>query len=391
MTEPARRLKNLVILGSTGSIGRQTLEVVERYPELFKVVGVAARDETELLLEQVNKFSPVWVGVSGSRAYQELKQRLPAGVHLVSGMEGLRELASLPLADMVVVALSGSVGIQPTLAAINAGKNIALANKETLVAAGDIVMDAVRRAGVALLPVDSEHSAIFQCLAGEEKHVKHLWLTASGGPFRDFSPEQLEGITPELALHHPVWKMGPKITIDSATLMNKGLEVIEAHHLFSTEYEQIQVVVHRESVVHSMVELVDGSFLAHMGVADMRIPIQLALSYPERLDSPGDPLDFPSLGSIHFEPVDTVRFPALDLAYRAGITGGTMPAVMNAANEVAVELFLKGKIGFKVIVALVERVMFRHTPIQKPGLETILEADTWARQQCLELSTITHP
>jgi 1-deoxy-D-xylulose-5-phosphate reductoisomerase len=390
MTEPDQGLKKLIILGSTGSIGRQTLEVVQRYPERYRVLGLAARDETDILLEQVNKFGPAWVGVFSARAGQEMKQKLPAGVHLLSGMDGLCELAALPQADMVVVALSGSVGIQPTLAAIRAGKDIALANKETLVAAGDIVMEAVRRSGVNLLPVDSEHSAIFQCRAGEEKHVKHLWLTASGGPFRDFSPEQLINITPELALHHPVWKMGPKITIDSATLMNKGLEVIEAHHLFATEYERIRVVVHRESIVHSMVELVDGSFLAHMGVADMRIPIQLALSYPERLDSPGDPLDFPSLGSMHFEPVDTIRFPALDLAYQAGAAGGTMPAVMNAANEVAVELFLQGKIGFTMIAALVERVMARHAPIQGPDLEVILEADAWARQQCLELSTNIH-
>lgn len=345
--------RNVVILGSTGSIGRQTLDVIDRYPDRFRVLGLAARNEADMLGEQAARYHPQMVALTDKDAYQEFKNAASTPAEILFGLDGLCELAVLPEADIVVIALSGAVGIKPTLAAIDGGKRIALANKETLVAAGDIVMQAVAYKGVELIPVDSEHSAIFQCLAGEKKHLKNIWLTASGGPFRDFSQEQLEKVTVDMALKHPTWSMGPKITVDSASLMNKGLEVIEAHHLFGVDYDHIQVLVQRESVIHSMVELMDGAFIAHLGTADMRIPIQYALTYPERLHSPVPVLDFASQGRIHFEKPDYNRFPALELAYEAGKTGGTMPAVMNGANEVAVQAFLDGKIAFVRMADLV--------------------------------------
>jgi len=373
---------NVVILGSTGSIGKQALDVVDKYPERFKVVGLAGKNKVSLLLEQIEKYHPAAVSVADDRAYGEIKDGAGSKVKVMSGMEGLCELVSMPEVDCVLVSVSGAVGIQPTLAGIKANKRIALANKETLVAAGDIVMQKVKEQGVLMIPVDSEHSAIYQCLAGEERHLKNIWVTASGGPFREFSHEELEGVTVEMALKHPNWAMGPKITIDSASLMNKGLEVIEAHHLFGVDYDRIKVLVQRESIIHSMVELVDGSFLAHLGVPDMRIPIQYALTYPERAESPAKSLDFTSLGSIHFDRPDTKKFPALELAYNAGKMGGTMPAVLNAANEVAVISFIKGKTGFTDIPVLVEKVMLKHSCVKNPGLEDILEADKWAREVC---------
>lgn len=379
------RPQEIVILGSTGSIGKQALEVIDLHPDHYRVAGLAAKDEIHVIEEQVHKYHPRVVSVSNSEVYNQLKDRLPAGTRLLCDMEGLCELAALPEADTVLVALSGAIGIRPTLAAIRAGKRIALANKETLVAAGDIVMSEVKQYDSVLLPVDSEHSAVFQCLAGEERHLNRIWLTASGGPFREYTRDQLDHVTADMALHHPTWTMGPKITIDSATLMNKGLEVIEAHHLFTVDYDRIQVLVQRESAIHSMVELVDGSFLAHLGSADMRIPIQYALSYPERMKSPGGILDFFSLGKIHFERPDMERFPALRLAYEAGKTGRTMPAVMNAANEVAVGSFLSGKLGFTQIAEVVGKVMQLHQPAADPGLATIMEADNWARETCSRL------
>lgn len=375
----------LVILGSTGSIGQQALEIVDAHPESYRIVGMAARDEVDLIVEQALKYRPGIISVAGPEVGKQIRPRLPEEIKLVYGMDGLCELAAWPEADTILVALSGAIGIKPTLAAIRTGKRVALANKETLVAAGDIVMDEVKRLGVELLPVDSEHSAVFQCLAGEEKHLKRIWLTASGGPFREFTREQLEGVTREMALRHPTWRMGPKITIDSATLMNKGLEVIEAHHLFAVDYDMIEVLVQRESAIHSMVELIDGSFLAHLGSADMRIPIQYALSYPARYTTPGQPLDFVSLGQIHFEAPDMERFPALHLAYVAGKTGKTMPAVMNAANEVAVNRFLAGGLRFLEIADVVAQVMSMHQPHTRPGLETIMEADAWARESCARI------
>lgn len=374
----------IVILGSTGSIGRQALEVVDKYPESFKVIGISARDEVPLLQQQMEQYAPRAVAVGEEQAYQQIKS-IAAGINILYGSEGLCELASMPEADIVLVALSGAVGILPTLAAINAGKRIALANKETLVAAGDLVMKRLAEKKVQMLPVDSEHSAIFQCLAGEEKHLRKIWLTASGGPFRDFSLAELENVTVEMALKHPNWSMGPKITVDSATLMNKGLEVIEAHHLFGVDYDLIEVLVQKESVIHSMVELVDGSFLAHLGVADMRIPIQYALTYPRRIPSPAASLDFKNLNAIHFAAPDTAKFPALHLAYEAGKLGGSMPAVLNAANEVAVNAFLARRTGFTNIAWLAEVVMQEHSNIKEPALEDILQADAWARIRCEEI------
>ena len=377
---------NVVILGSTGSIGKQTLEVADLHPDRFKVVGLAARDEIEELALQVEKYRPAMVAIGETHCYQPLQNRLGAGCQVVAGIDGMCELAGRDEVDIVVVAVSGSIGILPTLAAIRRSRRIALANKETLVAAGDLVMGLAQEHQAPIIPVDSEHSAIFQCLAGETAHLQNIWLTASGGPFRDFTAKELTGVTVDMALRHPNWKMGPKITVDSATLMNKGLEVIEAHHLFGVAYDRIKVVIQKESVIHSMVELVDGAFLGHLGVADMRIPIQYALSYPERLPSPAASLDFSQIGAIHFQQPNLKRFPLLGVAYEAGRIGGTMPAAMNAANEVAVHKFLAGQIGFLEIARLVEKVLEAHSLVARPQLDDIFAVDGWARAYCSELA-----
>jgi len=372
-------LINIVILGSTGSIGLQALDVIARHNERFRVVGLAARNEVDVLKEQAEQFKPKAIAVGDNNAYPALKNSIAGNVELLSGMEGLSAIAAWPDADIILVAVSGAIGILPTLSAIKAKKQIALANKETLVTAGDLVMQEIKNNNINLIPVDSEHSAIFQCLAGEKDNLKKIWLTASGGPFRDFTLQELELVNVEMALCHPNWSMGPKITIDSATLMNKGLEVIEAHHLFGVDYNDIGVLIHPQSIVHSMVELVDGAFLAHLGAADMRIPIQYAFTYPDRLPSSAQYLDFTKLAALKFQAPDIKRFPALELAYKAGRTGGTMPAVLNAANEIAVQYFLGGKIGFTLIPRLVEQVMNRHDTISEPNLEEILSVDKWAR------------
>lgn len=377
--------KNIVIIGSTGSIGEQALEVIARHPEEFNVLGLAAGKNVSRLSEQASHFGAEYLCIGDLDFYASLKDQAGDTCRIMAGMEGLCHLAALEEADIVLIAVSGAVGIEPTLSAIRARKRVALANKETLVAAGDLVMQEVRDYGVELIPVDSEHSAVFQCIRDERNWVRNLWITASGGPFRDYRSEEMEKITVKDALSHPNWKMGAKITIDSATMMNKGLEVIEAHHLFSIDYEHIKVVVQRESVVHSMAEFVDGSFLAHLGAADMRIPIQYAFTYPRRMDSPANTLDFTRLGQIHFEAPDYERFPALLLAIEAGQTGGTMPAVMNAANEIAVQAFLEEKISFKSIPDTVATVMSRHQVIQSPSLEQILAADRWARLESCEI------
>jgi len=379
------RPSNVVILGSTGSIGEQALQVIDRHPDKFKVVGLAARDEVDTIARQVEKYQPRAVALGDEKCYSKLKAKLGGQCQIAMGLEGMCEIASLEDVDTVLVPVSGAVGILPTIAAINKSRRIALANKETLVAAGELVMNLAREKGAMLIPVDSEHSAIFQCLAGESKHLRNLWLTASGGPFRDFDQEQLANVTVDMALKHPNWNMGPKITIDSATLMNKGLEVIEAHHLFAVDYEHIKVLVHKESVIHSMVELVDGSFLGHLGVADMRIPIQYALTYPNRFDSPAASLNFSEIGCIHFQAPDVARFPLLQMAYQAGSQGGTLPAVMNAANEVAVNYFLNRRIKFLEIAELVAAVLEKHELISKPNLEEIFAADSWARVYCKSL------
>jgi 1-deoxy-D-xylulose-5-phosphate reductoisomerase len=379
------KLCNVVILGSTGSIGEQALQVVDQHPDRFRVIGLAAGSNLDRLAVQVQHYQPGMVCIGDESLYSQLRSGVGNGTICTCGIEGMCELASLEEADIVLVAVSGSVGIKPTMEAIRCGKRIALANKETLVAAGDIVMAAARAAECEMIPVDSEHSAIFQCLAGEERSVKNLWITASGGPFREFSREALEAVTVEMALAHPNWNMGAKISVDSASMMNKGLEVIEAHHLFNMSYNRIKVLIQRESVIHSMVEFVDGSFIGHMGVADMRIPIQYAMTYPERLNSPAQSLDFSKLSAIHFETPDPDRFPAFRLACEAGRLGGTMPAVMNAANEVAVQRFLEKKITFSGIPYLVEQVMNRHSRIAHPGLDEIYSCDLWARSICDEL------
>lgn len=380
-----KQRSNIVILGSTGSIGKQALEVVDQHPDQYRVIGLAAKNNIELLQAQVKKYQPLAVALADPQKYKQYQELLGSQCRVLCGVEGMCEIAALDEADTVLVAVSGSVGIQPTLAAIRKSHRIALANKETLVAAGEVVMQAAMENKAQILPVDSEHSAVFQCLQADRPYVKNLWLTASGGPFRDFSPEQLANVTVDMALSHPNWNMGPKITVDSATLMNKGLEVIEAHHLFQVAYDQIKVLVQKESVIHSMVEFVDGSFLAHLGVADMRIPIQYALSYPQRYESLAQQLDFTKLGVIHFAAPDQERFPALALAIAAGRRGGSLPAVMNAANEVAVQSFLQKSITFNKIPRLVEQVMARHDIIEQPSLQEILEADTWAREYCQSL------
>ncbi len=377
---------NVVILGSTGSIGKQTLEVVDLHPDRFRVVGLAARDEIDELALQADKYCPAMVAIGEMDCYMPLKNRLGGACQVVAGMEGMCELASRDDVDIVVVAVSGSIGILPTLAAIRRSRRIALANKETLVAAGDIVMSLAQEYQAPIIPVDSEHSAIFQCLAGEAAHLRNIWLTASGGPFRDYTQQELTRVTVDMALRHPNWKMGPKITVDSATLMNKGLEVIEAHHLFGVSYDRIKVVIQKESVIHSMVELADGAFLGHLGVADMRIPIQYALSYPDRLPSPAAGLDFSQIGAIHFQQPDLQRFPLLRVAYEAGRVGGTLPAVMNAANEVAVHKFLAGQIDFLDIARLVVKVLEAHSSVARPQLDDIFAMDTWARAYCSELA-----
>lgn len=379
------RPRNIVILGSTGSIGDQALQVIDKHPDKFRVVGLAARDEIDAIARQVEKYRPLAVALGDKKCYSELKDRLGNQCGINMGLEGMCALAALDEVDTVLVAVSGAVGILPTIAAINQSRRIALANKETLVAAGDLVMDLAVKKGAMIIPVDSEHSAIFQCLEGENRHLRNLWVTASGGPFRDFSREQLNDITVDMALKHPNWKMGPKITVDSATLMNKGLEVIEAHHLFAVDYDHIKVLVQKESVIHSMVELVDGSFLAHLGAADMRIPIQYALSYPDRYASPAAVLDFSEVGCIHFQKPDWFKFPLLQIAYQAGRCGGTMPAAMNAANEVAVNSFLNRRIRFLDIAGLVSAVVDKHELISNPNLEEIFAADKWARECCQTL------
>ncbi len=377
--------KNIVILGSTGSIGQQALEVIDWHKDSFKVVGLAAFNETEQLRAQTLKYKPQKIVLGDENKYKEFVDQVPAKTELLTGMSGLCELAAMPEADLVLVALSGAVGILPTLAAIEAEKIIALANKETLVAAGDIVMQQAAEKRIDLIPVDSEHSAIFQCLHGERNHLCKIWLTASGGPFRDFNKAEFANVTVDMALKHPKWNMGPKITIDSATLMNKGLEVIEAHHLFNTKYDDIKVVIHKDSIVHSLIELVDGAYLAHIGIPDMRIPIQYAFTYPLRAKTETNRLDLAAVGSLSFNAPDFERFPCLRLAYEAGRAGGTLPAVLNAANEIAVSAFLNFEIGFDIIPVLNEKVMLAHDVQNFPSLDVILSADKWAREYCRRL------
>jgi 1-deoxy-D-xylulose-5-phosphate reductoisomerase len=383
-------MKNVVLLGSTGSIGTSTLKVAEDLPDRIRLLGLAAGNNVELLLEQTRKFEPEMVSITDPAKAQALRDALGTTCEVCAGPEGLLRLATLPAADIVLIAIVGTAGLQPALAAIRAGKDIAVASKEILVMAGEIVMNEARKHGVRVLAVDSEHSAIFQCLDGKpSSSVRKLWLTASGGPFRDattWPKEKFAGITVERALKHPSWVMGRKITIDSATLFNKGLEMIEARWLFDIEMARVGVLVHPQSVIHSMVEFVDGSWLAQLSTPDMCLPIQYALTYPDRAPSERVQTDFPRIGQLTFEPPDVDRFPALALARRAGEAGGTLPAVLNAANEVAVEAFLNGRINFPQVAELVRRTMDAHQVVAHPTLAQILEADDWARRAALEFA-----
>jgi 1-deoxy-D-xylulose-5-phosphate reductoisomerase len=374
-------LKYISILGASGSIGQQTLDVMRAHPDKFRLAAASVGKNVEAARKLIVEFSPVLVAVTDRDAYEVLRCEYSGRTAVVYGEEGLVEAAVCPQADVVVTAVVGSVGLVPTLKAIEAGKTIALANKETLVVAGHLVTAAAKRRGVPLLPVDSEHSAIFQCLQGEKReHVEKLILTASGGSFRDRTREELAHVTVEEALRHPNWSMGAKITIDSATMMNKGFEVIEAHWLFGLPYERIDVVLHRESVIHSLVEFRDTSILAQLGTPDMRIPIQYALAYPERLPlAAAKPLDLAALGALHFAPVDFDRYRCLRFAYEAGKRGGSLPTVLNAANEEAVAAFLAGRIPFLAIEEWIERALERHQPVDDPQLEEIREIDADVR------------
>ncbi|RLE34652.1 MAG: 1-deoxy-D-xylulose-5-phosphate reductoisomerase [Acidobacteria bacterium] len=380
-------MKSLSVLGSTGSIGISTLSVVESFPDRYCIEALAAGLNLEALRPQIRKHQPSVVAVRRHEDAATLAGEFP-GTRFTYGPEGLEEVACAEAADTIVAALVGSVGLAPTLAAIRAGKSIALANKETLVVAGDVVMAAARDAGIDILPVDSEHNAIHQALrVGPSDRVKRLILTASGGPFRTWSAEKIAHATLEETLNHPTWKMGPKITVDSATMMNKGLEIIEAHHLFGMPSEAIDVVVHPQSLVHSLVEYVDGTLIAQLSVNDMRFPIMYALAWPDRLDSPLPALDLAQVAQLTFEAPDPTRFPALRLARQALKAGGEMPAVMNAANEVAVAAFLEGACAFTDITVTVEAVMDQWAPQNRPliDLEQALAADDEARHFAAEI------
>ena len=381
--------KRIALLGSTGSIGQQTLDVVRCFPEQFQIVALAARSNVELLAQQAQEFHPSLVACFADSP-DVVHAAQSAFPHVVFGEQGLLDVATHPEADIVVAATSGLVGLQPTLAAISAGKTIALANKETLVMAGHLVTQAAEHANVSILPVDSEHSAVWQCLRGEQtSEVQRLLLTASGGPFRQATLEQLRSVTVAQALAHPTWRMGPKITIDSATLMNKGLEVLEAHWLFTIPYERIAVVVHPESIIHSMVEFVDGSVKMQASLPSMHLPILNALSYPGRLNTAQTDLvrelRWSDIGRLNFEELDMERFPCFRLALDAGRRGGTYPCVLVGADEEAVALFLAGKIGLLGIAELIEAVLERHQSISQPDVASILAACEWARRTTREL------
>jgi 1-deoxy-D-xylulose-5-phosphate reductoisomerase len=382
-------MKNVVVLGSTGSIGTSAVKVAEDLPDRVRLLGLAAGNNLELLLDQARRHQPAAISISDPAKAGELRDALGTACEVFSGPEGLLQLATLPQADIVLIAIVGTAGLLPALAAIRAGKDIAVASKEILVMAGGIVMGEARKHGGRVLAVDSEHSAIFQCLDGKPpSSVRKLWLTASGGPFRDrtaWPKDKFSEITVERALQHPSWVMGRKITIDSATLFNKGLEMIEARWLFDIGMERVGVLVHPQSVVHSMVEFVDGSLLAQLSTPDMCLPIQYALTYPDRAASDRVQTDFPKLGGLTFEEPDAERFPALSLARRAGEVGGTLPAVLNATNEIAVEAFVNRRISFSQITETVRRVMDAHDVVANPSLEQIMAADAWARLEAARL------
>ncbi|AFY61698.1 1-deoxy-D-xylulose-5-phosphate reductoisomerase [Synechococcus sp. PCC 6312] len=378
-------MKAITLLGSTGSIGTQTLDIVAHHPDKFRIVGLAAGRNLELFIPQVRQFCPEIISIADPNQKQDLLDGL-VGLDslpkIVFGAEGIAEVAAYGDAQAVVTGIVGCAGLLPTIAAIKAGKDIALANKETLIAGGPVVLPLIEEYGVKLLPADSEHSAIFQCLQGVPTGgLRRIILTASGGAFRDWPVENLSQVTVADALKHPNWSMGPKITVDSATLMNKGLEVIEAHYLFGASYDQIDIVIHPQSIIHSLIELQDTSVLAQLGWPDMRLPLLYALSWPERVATDWSPLDLVKSGDLTFRTPDHQKYPCMNLAYGAGRAGGAMPAVLNAANEQAVALFLDGQVDFLDIPRLIELTcsQFEHQNIQAPGLADILHADQWAR------------
>lgn len=381
-------MKKIAILGSTGSIGVNALKVIRANPEKYEVTALAAGRNIDLLLKQIEAFRPVAVSVLDEDLGSELKNRLGGnkGPEVFYGNEGFVRLATLDQIDTVISAMTGAAGLLPTYEAIKAGKDIALANKETMVMAGHLIMTAVKKNGVSLVPIDSEHSAVLQSLQGHTKEdLRRVILTASGGPFRDASMEQMTTITPAQALNHPNWHMGPKISIDSATMMNKGLETIEAKWLFDLEMAQISILIHPQSVVHSMVEYKDGSIIAQLGIPDMMIPISYALSFPHHLKNDFSTLRLEEIGVLNFEKPDLKKFPCLELAFRAAEIGSSMPAVLNAANEIAVESFLDGKIAFLDIPELIEKSMEAHQPHPVETIEMVMEADRWARKTALGL------
>ncbi len=381
-------MKKITILGSTGSIGLSALDVIGKNPERFQIVALAAGKNVKLLKKQIDIFKPKIVSASTKENAFKLSQSLPLNnkIKILYGKEGLNEIAAFPAADIVVSAISGAAGLMPTLAAIDAGKDIALANKETMVMAGEIVNRRAKLKKVKILPVDSEHSAIFQCLQGEKiENLRRIILTASGGPFINFNVNQLKQVKLNQALKHPRWKMGKKITIDSATLMNKGLEVIEAKWLFNLDMVKIDVLIHPQSIVHSMIELIDGSVLAQMGIPDMRIPIAYALTYPERIINNIESLNLLKTEKLEFLKPDIKKFPCLRLAYEAGICGGTTPAVLNAANEIAVAAFLERKIKFVDLPGIIDKVLNAHVCGNDSSLESVINADFWARIKTKEI------
>ncbi|MCX6003699.1 MAG: 1-deoxy-D-xylulose-5-phosphate reductoisomerase [Chloroflexi bacterium] len=373
-------VKNLAILGATGSIGRQTLQVIRSLPGRFRIMGLTAGQNLDLLAKQIAEFQPKFIYYQSVNKHHKLTD---TGCEFLS----LEEIASQPEVDTVVIATSGKAGLLATLAAVRAGKNVAIANKEPLVMAGEIITREAKVSGARILPIDSEHSAVWQCLNGEPQPPARIILTASGGPFRGYSTQELNNVTASQALKHPSWQMGKKVTIDSATLMNKGLEIIEAHWLFNVPIDKISVIIHPQSIIHSMVEFADGSFKAQLSYPDMRLPIQYALTYPERVPNPELPkLEWSKIKTFTFEPPDFTTFPCLKLAIKAAKTGGTGPTVLCAADEVAVELFMKDAIKFTELACLVKQVLQEHKPIPNPTLEDIMQADNWAREYTLKLA-----
>ena len=386
-------MKHLAILGSTGSIGQNALSVVETHPDEFVVAGLAVNTSIDRTEQQVRQFRPRLVAVREEAAANQLRKRLKdvKTVEVVSGAEGVSAVATMAEVDLVLEAMGGGAGLLPTLEAIQSGKDLAFVNKEVLVMCGSLIMEAAKEHGVRLLPVDSEISAIFQCLSDVKGNdctradIHRLVLTGSGGPFRETPSDQLSSVTPKQALQHPNWKMGEKITIDSATMLNKGFEVIESKWFFDVELSQIEVVIHPESIIHSMVEFVDGSLLAQLGVADMRLPIQYALTYPCRFPTSVPRLDLSQIGALHMEPVDSEKFPCLELAYSAAKAGGTLPTVLSSADEVVVRAFLNREIGFMDIPNYLEDLMTRHDVTFQPTLDDILAADQWAKSAAHQL------